>query len=100
MLRIVRKFSKFVILIPAISISGSITVTPSSKSLDTRSQMESYGFPSTSFTPTTNPNNSTSSFKSPSSTNLSSGKSSKGPNPATEYPEEISFLLQRPGEQK
>ena len=62
--------------------------------------MESYGFPSTSLTPTTNPNNSTSSFKSPSNTNLSSGKNSKGTNPATEYPEEISFLLQRPGEQK
>ena len=81
-------------------ISGSITVTPSSKSLDTRSQMESYGFASTSLTPTTNPNNSTSSFKSPSSTSLSSSKNSKGPTPATEYPEEISFLLQRPGEQK
>ena len=81
----------------SINILGSITVTPTSKAHQPGSQNDSFGYPNTNLTPSSNQNVNVSNFKSPLSTNVSISKSTKAPHSATEYPEEISFLLQRPG---
>ena len=52
---------------------------------------------SVNLTSTPNQTTSNSSFKSPLSSNVSNSKNTKTPTSATEYPDEISFLLQRPG---
>ena len=81
----------------SIYISGSITVTPTSKAHGIGSQNDSFGYPNTNLTSSSNQNVNVSNFKSPLSANVSISKSTKAPHSATEYPEEISFLLQRPG---